>query len=125
MVEGYRRVERKSYRNAGKGVVRGDPSDPKASFAPNARRSVREINPRVSDRSLDSSLDTPDSSARPTDRPLFPSAFAPADPRIPADFDDRFARYQRAIAAQRTAEIRSMLLGPIDCRESYRSVRIS
>lgn len=26
------RVERKSYRNAGKGVVRGDPSDPKASF---------------------------------------------------------------------------------------------
>lgn len=46
-------MERKSYRNAGKGVVRGDPSDPKASFAPNVQRYVLQNSTRVSDRSFD------------------------------------------------------------------------
>jgi hypothetical protein len=46
-VEGFlAAVARKSYRNAGKGVVRDDPGDPKASFAPNVRL-VGEANERL------------------------------------------------------------------------------
>lgn len=47
MVVGYRGgVERKSYRNAGKGVVRGDPSDREASFA-TAAICLQKRRPRV------------------------------------------------------------------------------